>query len=166
MYHMVRHSYSQAVSSAPILCSSCSSLCFCSIHIFFLLCLMSLWRTSFPAFPRSLARSGDKLAGGVPQQVHSSLETFWRTSSPCSIWAYIFFLLHLAYIFFLLHLAYILFLLHLTSLWCVQVMDSLVVSLSKFTSPLNPLAFKPVVTFGENEKARIATEAVFTVANR
>ena len=45
-------------------------------------------------------------------------------------------------------------------------MDSLVVSLSKFTSPLNPLAFKPVVTFGENEKARIATEAVFTVANR
>ncbi|KAL0041048.1 hypothetical protein WJX77_003321 [Trebouxia sp. C0004] len=47
-----------------------------------------------------------------------------------------------------------------------EVMDSLVVSLSKFTSPLNPLAFKPVVTFGENEKARIATEAVFTVANR
>ncbi len=50
--------------------------------------------------------------------------------------------------------------------WHFQVMDSLVVSLSKFTSPLNPLAFKPVVTFGENEKARIATEAVFTVANR
>ncbi|DBA68573.1 TPA: hypothetical protein ACH3X2_013515 [Trebouxia sp. C0005] len=47
-----------------------------------------------------------------------------------------------------------------------EVMDSLVVSLSKFTSPLNPLAFKPVVTFGENEKARTATEAVFTVANR
>ncbi len=45
-------------------------------------------------------------------------------------------------------------------------MDSLVVSLSKFTFPLNPLAFKPVVTFGENEKARVATEAVFTVANR
>ena len=45
-------------------------------------------------------------------------------------------------------------------------MDSLVVSLSKFTSPLNPLAFKPVITFGENEKARVATEAVFTVANR
>lgn len=40
------------------------------------------------------------------------------------------------------------------------------VSLSKFTSLLNPLAFKPVVTFGENEKARAATEAVFTVANR
>ncbi len=50
--------------------------------------------------------------------------------------------------------------------WHFQVMDSLVVSLSKFTFPLNPLAFKPVVTFGENEKARIATEAVFTVANR
>ncbi|KAL3131638.1 hypothetical protein ABBQ38_007935 [Trebouxia sp. C0009 RCD-2024] len=47
-----------------------------------------------------------------------------------------------------------------------EVMDSLVVSLSKFTSLLNPLAFKPVVTFGENEKARAATEAVFTVANR
>ena len=47
-----------------------------------------------------------------------------------------------------------------------QVMDSLVVSLSKFTSLLNPLAFKPVVTFGENDKARAATEAVFTVANR
>jgi len=109
---------------------------------------------------------GDGLTGGVTQQVRISLETFWRTSSPCSIWAYIFLLLHLAYIFFLLHLAYILFLLHLTSLWCVQVMDSLVVSLSKFTSPLNPLAFKPVMTFGENEKARIATEAVFTVANR
>ena len=114
----------------------------------------------------SLVCLGDGLTGGVTQQVRISLETFWRTSSPCSIWAYIFLLLHLAYIFFLLHLAYILFLLHLTSLWCVQVMDSLVVSLSKFTSPLNPLAFKPVVTFGENEKARIATEAVFTVANR
>lgn len=45
-------------------------------------------------------------------------------------------------------------------------MDSLVVSLSKFTSLLNPAAFKPVVVFGENEKARAATEAVFTVANR
>lgn len=47
-----------------------------------------------------------------------------------------------------------------------QVMDSLVVSLSKFTSMLNPLAFKPVIAFGENDKARAATEAVFTVANR
>lgn len=45
-------------------------------------------------------------------------------------------------------------------------MDSLVVSLSKFTSSLNPLAFKPIITFGENDKARAATEAVFTVANR
>lgn len=45
-------------------------------------------------------------------------------------------------------------------------MDSLVVSLSKFTSMLNPLAFKPVIAFGENDKARAATEAVFTVANR
>lgn len=45
-------------------------------------------------------------------------------------------------------------------------MDSLVVSLSKFTSLLNPHAFKPVITFGENDKARAATEAVFTVANR
>ena len=45
-------------------------------------------------------------------------------------------------------------------------MDSLVVSLSKFTSPLNPLAPKPVISFGDNDNARMATEAVFTVANR
>ena len=52
--------------------------------------------------------------------------------------AYIFFLLYVAYIFFLLYLAYIFFLLHLISLWCVQAVDLLVMSLSKFTSLLNP----------------------------
>lgn len=48
----------------------------------------------------------------------------------------------------------------------LQVMDSMLVSLSKFTAVLNPAALKPAVTFGENEKARMATEAVFMLANR
>ena len=48
----------------------------------------------------------------------------------------------------------------------LQVMDSMLVSLSKFTAVLNPAALKPAVTFGENEKARMATETVFLLANR
>ena len=45
-------------------------------------------------------------------------------------------------------------------------MDSLVVSLSKFTAPLNPAAFKPIVAFGNDDKGRMVTETIFTVANR
>ena len=48
----------------------------------------------------------------------------------------------------------------------LQVMDSLVVSLCKWTQLLDPSASKPAVAFGEHSKARIAMEAVFTVANR
>ncbi|KAK9828895.1 hypothetical protein WJX72_002652 [[Myrmecia] bisecta] len=47
-----------------------------------------------------------------------------------------------------------------------EVMDSLLVSLTKFTALLNPAASKPAVAFGENEKARMATETVFELANR
>lgn len=53
------------------------------------------------------------------------------------------------------------------SLACVQVMDSLVVSLSKFTAALTPGAvLKPIVAFGFDDKGRMATETIFTVANR
>ena len=49
----------------------------------------------------------------------------------------------------------------------MQVMDSLVVSLSKFTAPLTPGAVpKPIVAFGFDDKGRMATETIFTVANR
>lgn len=47
-----------------------------------------------------------------------------------------------------------------------EVMDSLIVSLSKFTSILDPSVAKPTLAFGENEKARMATQAMFTLANR
>lgn len=47
-----------------------------------------------------------------------------------------------------------------------EVMDSLVVSLSKFTAILDPGASKPALAFGENEKARMATQTMFTIANR
>ena len=47
-----------------------------------------------------------------------------------------------------------------------EVMDSLVVSLSKFTSILEPGAPKPALAFGENEKVRMATQTMFTLANR
>ena len=47
-----------------------------------------------------------------------------------------------------------------------EVMDSLVVSLSKFTASLDPAAPKPALAFGENEKARMATQTLFTLANR
>lgn len=46
------------------------------------------------------------------------------------------------------------------------VMDSLVVSLSKFTAALDPSTPRPALAFGENEKARMATQALFTLANR
>lgn len=49
---------------------------------------------------------------------------------------------------------------------CVQVMDSLVVSLCKWTSLLDPSAPKPAVAFGEMPKARMAMEVVFQVGNR
>lgn len=47
-----------------------------------------------------------------------------------------------------------------------EVMDSLVVSLSKFTSILDPSTSKPALAFGENEKVRMATQTMFTLANR
>ena len=47
-----------------------------------------------------------------------------------------------------------------------EVMDSLIVSLSKFTAILDPAASKPALAFGENEKARMATQTMFTLANR
>lgn len=45
-------------------------------------------------------------------------------------------------------------------------MDSLVVSLCKWTTLLEPSHPKPAVAFGEHPKARLATEVVFQVANR
>jgi len=47
-----------------------------------------------------------------------------------------------------------------------EVMDSLVVSLGKFTNVLNPNIAKPVVAFGDDLKARQAAETVFMLANR
>ena len=47
-----------------------------------------------------------------------------------------------------------------------QVMDNLVASLSRYTQLLNPAAAKPAIAFGESEKARLAAEAVFTIATR
>lgn len=46
-----------------------------------------------------------------------------------------------------------------------QVMDSLVVALSKFTMLLNPAVPKPTVAFGEDGKARMSMEAIFYTAN-
>lgn len=48
----------------------------------------------------------------------------------------------------------------------LKVMDSLVISLSKFTSVLNPSSPKPAMAFGENDKMRMATETVFALASR
>ena len=45
-------------------------------------------------------------------------------------------------------------------------MDSLVESLSKFTALLNPSLPRAAVAFGENEKARAATQTFFAIANR
>ena len=47
-----------------------------------------------------------------------------------------------------------------------QVMDALVVSLAKWTVLLDPHAPRPSVAFGDNPKARLATEAIFLLANR
>ncbi|KAK1434661.1 hypothetical protein QVD17_00410 [Tagetes erecta] len=48
-----------------------------------------------------------------------------------------------------------------------DVLDDLVVSLSKFTTLLNPSsAEEPVLAFGDDAKARMATITVFTIANR
>ncbi|GMH45726.1 hypothetical protein BSKO_13689 [Bryopsis sp. KO-2023] len=47
-----------------------------------------------------------------------------------------------------------------------EVIDNLVVTLCKFTSQLTPGVAKPLVHFGMNRKAQVATEAVFFIANR
>ncbi|XAR65224.1 hypothetical protein NMG60_11009270 [Bertholletia excelsa] len=48
-----------------------------------------------------------------------------------------------------------------------DVLDDLVVSLCKFTTLLNPSAVEePVLAFGDDTKARMATVTVFTIANR
>jgi len=47
-----------------------------------------------------------------------------------------------------------------------EVMDSLVVSLCKFTASLNPMMLKPRIAFGEDFKSRHAAETVFSLANR
>ncbi|ONK64792.1 uncharacterized protein A4U43_C07F29970 [Asparagus officinalis] len=48
-----------------------------------------------------------------------------------------------------------------------DVLDDLVVSLCKFTTLLNAsLVDEPVTAFGDDSKARMATEAVFNIANR
>lgn len=49
---------------------------------------------------------------------------------------------------------------------CHQVMDNLVASLNRYTQLLNPAAAKPAIAFGESDKARLAAEAVFTIANQ
>ncbi|KAG9133160.1 hypothetical protein Leryth_024862 [Lithospermum erythrorhizon] len=48
-----------------------------------------------------------------------------------------------------------------------DVLDDLVVSLCKFTTLLNPSSIEePVLAFGDDTKARMATVTVFTIANR
>uniref|UniRef100_A0A7N0TSC5 SEC7 domain-containing protein n=1 Tax=Kalanchoe fedtschenkoi TaxID=63787 RepID=A0A7N0TSC5_KALFE len=48
-----------------------------------------------------------------------------------------------------------------------DVLDDLVVSLCKFTTLLNPISVEePVLVFGDDAKARMATATVFTIANR
>ncbi|KAJ7960150.1 ARF guanine-nucleotide exchange factor GNOM-like [Quillaja saponaria] len=48
-----------------------------------------------------------------------------------------------------------------------DVLDDLVISLCKFTTLLNPsLVEEPVLVFGDDMKARMATVTVFTIANR
>ncbi|CAL8465729.1 g5265 [Coccomyxa elongata] len=47
-----------------------------------------------------------------------------------------------------------------------EVLDSLLASLTKYTALLNPLSPKASVLFGLYDKARMATEAVFELANR
>lgn len=47
-------------------------------------------------------------------------------------------------------------------------MNDLIVSLCKFTTLLNPLSSdeEPVIAFGDDTKARMATVAVFEIANK
>jgi len=47
-----------------------------------------------------------------------------------------------------------------------QVMDNLVSSLGKFTVLLDPANAKAAVEFGNSEKARMACDAAFQLANR
>lgn len=47
-----------------------------------------------------------------------------------------------------------------------QVLDSLMVTLSKYTVLLNPASPKACIAFGLNAKARMATETMFELANR
>lgn len=48
----------------------------------------------------------------------------------------------------------------------LQVLDSLVISLSKYTALLNPAHPKAAIAFGNNEQARAATATLFDLANR
>ena len=48
----------------------------------------------------------------------------------------------------------------------IDVMDNLVISLCKFSALLNPTALKPAVTFGNDDKARVAVVCVFSLAHR
>jgi hypothetical protein len=41
-----------------------------------------------------------------------------------------------------------------------------VASLSRYTQLLNPAFAKPAIAFGESDKARLAAEAVFNIANQ
>ena len=45
-------------------------------------------------------------------------------------------------------------------------MDNLLSSLSKHTAMLSPSAGRPVVEFGNSEKARMACHTSFQIANR
>jgi hypothetical protein len=47
-----------------------------------------------------------------------------------------------------------------------QVLDSLMVALTKYTALLNPASPKATIAFGLNPKARAATETLFELANR
>lgn len=47
-----------------------------------------------------------------------------------------------------------------------QVLDSLVISLSKYTALLNPAHPKAAIVFGNNERARAATATLFDLVNR
>jgi hypothetical protein len=46
------------------------------------------------------------------------------------------------------------------------VLDSLIVSLSKYTAALNPASPRAAVVFGNDEKARLATSTLFELVNR
>ena len=48
----------------------------------------------------------------------------------------------------------------------LQVLDSLIVSLSKYTALLNPASPRAAVVFGNDEKARLATSTLFELVNR